>query len=155
MKQRASLLLLLNRHVTLLETDNFLLHTVHVQHHTHTKTYKKTNGDHCVDHRMRVDTVSWMLRVRNITWEQNNYDYNSKEFNSIADASTRHNICRFGFVGRIKILEKKWQLTLRWTWGWPSQCSRSRLVFDYYFSRTVTDSLFIFVKRTTWDACVT
>ena len=57
----------------------YLTDLLTVQYHTHTKKSKLTATITwtCRNDRTRVD--SWKLRVRNLTWEQNDYEYVMKE----------------------------------------------------------------------------
>jgi len=56
----------------------YLTELLTVQCHTHSRTSKVTATIRWTyrNHRTRVD--SWKLRVRNLTWEQNDYTYDKK-----------------------------------------------------------------------------
>jgi len=66
----------------------YLTDLLTVHYHTHDGTSKLTATISWIyrNYRMRVD--SWKLRVRNLTWEQNDYDYPEKHFKCNGGAIT-------------------------------------------------------------------
>jgi len=71
----------------------YLTESLTLDCHTHSRKSKLTATVTWTYRSGRSEVDSWVLRVRNLTWEQNDYQYDNKEFR--LDGGASHDFPQF------------------------------------------------------------